>query len=149
MYATITQSRGWLPDEVGGLVWLAQDNVATSIYVPLYCSITDLPQSYKTPGRTKGYTRDSAWWAFNRLSTLASQRWGDTRKDLEHVWVPMQQKFFTGQKATEERAVEMLAKDREAAQRYLTNYSASACNAVVSEAWRLGDYLWTKYDEKF
>ena len=149
MYATITQSRGWLPDEVGGLVWLAQDNVATSIYIPLYCSITDLPQSYKTPGRTKGYTRDSAWWAFNRLSTLTSQRWGDMRKDLEQVWRPMQQDLFTRQQAAEKRALELLAKDPEAARTFITDYSASACNTAVNEAWRLGDYLWTKYDEKF
>ncbi|MBN1638423.1 MAG: C69 family dipeptidase, partial [Ignavibacteriales bacterium] len=48
MYATITQSRNWLPDEVGGVVWFAFDNVATSIYIPLYCSITDIAESYKT-----------------------------------------------------------------------------------------------------
>ncbi|MEJ2629470.1 MAG: C69 family dipeptidase, partial [bacterium] len=34
MYATITQSRDWLPDEIGGVVWLAWDNVATSVYIP-------------------------------------------------------------------------------------------------------------------
>ncbi len=47
MYATITQSRDWLPNEVGGVVWLAWDNVATSIYVPIYSSIESVPDSYK------------------------------------------------------------------------------------------------------
>jgi len=68
MYATIIQCRDWLPDEIGGVVWLAQDNVASSIYIPVYCSATDLPDSYKTPGRPNGYTTESAWWAFNRLA---------------------------------------------------------------------------------
>ncbi len=47
MYATIIQSRNWLPDEIGGVVWLAMDNVASSIYIPVYCSVTDLPEPYK------------------------------------------------------------------------------------------------------
>jgi dipeptidase len=36
MYGTITQSRSWLPDAIGGKLWLAQDNIATSIYIPVY-----------------------------------------------------------------------------------------------------------------
>jgi dipeptidase len=74
MYATIIQSRDWMPDEIGGVTWLAMDNVATSIYIPVYCSVTDLPEPYKTCGRTYGFTTKSAWWAFNRLGTLAAQR---------------------------------------------------------------------------
>ncbi len=86
MYATIIQCRDWLPDEIGGVVWLAQDNVSTSIYIPIYCSGTDLPDSYKTPGRQNGYTTGSAWWAFNRLGTLTAQRWGDMRYEVNNVW---------------------------------------------------------------
>jgi len=32
---------------------------------------------------------------------------------------------------------------------HLTRYTEKWGNRVVSEAWRLGDFLWTKYDEKF
>ena len=85
MYATIIQCRSWLPNEIGGVVWLAQDNVATSIYIPVYAGTSDLPVSYKTPGRVDGYTRESAWWAFNRLGTLTAQRWGDIRNDVDDV----------------------------------------------------------------
>jgi len=98
MYATITQSRDFLPDEIGGVVWMAMDNVATSIYVPLYCSITDVAQPYKAPGRPKGFNRESAWWAFNRLGTLAAQRWGDMRYDVTKVWTPLQDELFRNQK---------------------------------------------------
>ncbi|PLX10716.1 MAG: peptidase C69, partial [Marinilabiliales bacterium] len=31
MYGTILQCRDWLPDEVGGVLWLAQDNIASSV----------------------------------------------------------------------------------------------------------------------
>ena len=149
MYATITQSRDWLPDHVGGVVWMALDNVASSIYVPFYCSVKDVPESYKTPGRVDGYTRDSAWWAFNRLGTLTAQRWGDMRHDVNGVWQPMQKKMFEEQKAVEEKALELLKRDRTKARDFLTDYTITWGNRVVEKAWDLGDMLWTKYDEKF
>ena len=149
MYATITQSRDFMPNEVGGVVWMAIDNVANSIYVPLYCSITDVAKPYKVPGRVNGYNRNSAWWAFNRLGTLAAQRWGDMRHDLAEVWYPWQDELFANQKFVEERALELLQQDPEQARAYLTDYGIEWGNKVVEKAWELGDFLWTKYDEKF
>jgi dipeptidase len=149
MYATIIQCRDWLPNEIGGLVWLAMDNVATSIYVPMYCSVKEMPKYYSTPGRVNGYTRDSGWWAFNRLSTLAAQRWGDMRYDVREVWDPWQEELFRQQASIESEALEMYNNNPETAARFLTKYFNHWGNKVVERAWQLGDELWTKYDEKF
>ena len=149
IYATITQSRGWLPDPIGGVVWLAWDNVAASIYTPLYCGITDVPDSFKEPGRTNGYNRDSAWWAFNRLSTLAAQRWGDMRRNLEATWQPWQSKLFENQSEIENNALELYKQNPEKAKSYLTDYSKKWGEKIIQRGWKLGDELWTKYDEKF
>ncbi|MFW6202675.1 MAG: dipeptidase [Marinilabilia sp.] len=145
MYATITQSRDWLPNELGGLVWLAQDNVATSVYIPVYASVTELPASYRHHGRN-GFSRQSAWWAFNRLSTLASQRWNDMRHDVDSVMVPLQQEIFESQRQAEREAMSMRTKHTID---HLTRFTNKWGNRVVDEAWNLGDFLWTKYDEKF
>ena len=150
MYGTITQSRSWLPDAIGGKVWLAQDNIATSIYIPVYCGVTSLPKYYSTPGRENGFTHESAWWAFNRLGTLTAQRWGDMRHDVEDVWKPMQKQMFDEVKETEQKALEMYkAGKKEEMIRFLTDYTHKWGNTVVERAWKLGDELWTKYDEKF
>ena len=149
MYATITQSREWLPDEIGGVVWLAFDNVATSIYTPLYCGITDVPESYKVHARETGYTRKSAWWAFNRMSTLAAQRWGDMRHDVSAVWQPMQKELFQNQSRVEEQALKLYRRDPRKARDFLTRYSMQWGEKIVQRCWELGDFLWTKYDEKF
>jgi dipeptidase len=150
MYATILQSRSWLPDEIGGIAWLALDNVATSIYIPVYCSVTDLPVSYKTDGRRTGFSSASAWWVFNRLGTLAAQRWGDMRHDVDAVWNPWQKELFTNQKTVDQKAVELYdPKKPEKTISYLTSYTNEWGEKVVKKAWELGDFLWTKYDEKF
>lgn len=150
MYATIIQCRDWLPDEIGGVAWLAQDNVATSIYIPIYGSVTDLPDAYKTPGRPNGYTTGSAWWAFNRMGTLAAQRWGDMRWDVRAVWDPWQEELFENQSSFEKKALELYKqKERQALQEYLTGYTMDWGTKVVDRAWQLGDELWTNYDELF
>jgi len=147
MYATLIQLRSWLPDDIGGVAWLAQDNVASSIYVPVYCGATDLPVSYKTPGRVNGYTRESAWWAFNRLGTLAAQRWGDMRHDVRDAFDPMQAELFESQEAFEKKALGI--EDRGELRALLTGYTIEQGERVVEKAWELGDLLWTRYDEKF
>ncbi len=149
MYATITQSRNWLPNEVGGLVWLAMDNVATSVYIPVYCGVTDVSAPYKVPGRINGFTRDSAWWAFNRLGTLTAQRWGDMHKDVQAKWKPIQKEFIEKNVEIEKHACILLKKSPDKAKSFLTKYSIDCGDRVVKQAWKMGDDLWTKYDEKF
>ncbi|MCK4921000.1 MAG: C69 family dipeptidase, partial [Bacteroidales bacterium] len=150
MYATIIQCRDWLPDEIGGVVWLAQDNVASSVYIPIYCSVSDLPESYKIPGRPNGYTTESAWWAFNRMGTLAAQRWGDARHDLMNVFDPMQKELFTKQLEFESKAMMLYKQGKhDEVINLLTQYTIEMGEKAVREAWKLGDLIWTKYDELF
>jgi dipeptidase len=149
MYATITQSRNWLPDAIGGVVWLAWDNVATSIYIPLHCGIKDVSPYYKTPARIKGFNHDSAWWAFNHLGTLTAQRWGDMRHDVSKVWQPWQKELLDQQQSIEEKALTLYKQKPEQAGIFLTHYTIEWGNRVVQRAWKLGAELWTKYDEQF
>ena len=149
VYATITQSRSWLPDPIGGVVWLAWDNAATALYTPVYCGATDLPASFKIDGRLTGYDRRCAWWAYNHLSTLASQRWGDMRRDIARVLGPLQGQMFRQQGATEQEALRLYRLAPARSVEYLTRYTSTWAERGVAEGWRLGDLLWTKYDEKF
>jgi len=149
MYVTVTQSRAELPNEVGGLVWFGYDNPAMTTYVPLYAGINELPPSYTTDGRTTGYSRDAAWWAANRASTIAAHRWGEMRADVAEVRDPLQRKYLDMQDEVAERAVALLAANREQALAYLTEVTKQACEEVTEAYWELGDHLWTAYDEKW
>jgi dipeptidase len=149
MYATVTQSRAWLPDPVGGILWFGYGNPAMTTYAPLYAGIADVPEDYKTDGRTTGFSRRSAWWAFNRVATLAAQRWGDMRADVAEVRDPLQERLLTEQKTVAEEACRLLEKDRASARAYLTKKSREACSQATEAYWNLGDLLWTKYDEKW
>lgn len=149
MYATVTQSRAWLPDMVGGLVWFGYSNPAMTTYVPIYAGVTHLPRDYRTDGRTTGFSRRSAWWAFNRASTLAAQRWGDMRHDVAAVRDPMQEKFLAKQPDIAETAEKLAKQGRKRARQFLTRSTADACRQATQAYWSLGDQMWTKYDEKW
>jgi len=89
----------------------------------------------------------SAWWVFNRLGTLAAQRWGDMHKDIDSVWQPWQKELFDNQKNIDNMAKNIKSEKRR--KEFLTQYSNDWGNKVVRKAVELGDLLWTKYDEKF
>lgn len=149
MYATITQSRSWLPDPIGGVVWLALDNAATSIYVPFYGGISDVAAPYKVDGRRTGMNRACAWWAFNHLGILTAQRWGEMRQDVTAVWQPLQRQLFSEQKGLEAEALRLYQDAPQQARDFLTRRCVEWGDRVVGQAWKTGDWLWTKYDEKF
>lgn len=147
VYATILQLRNFLPDEVGGLCWFALDNVASSIYVPFYIGINDFPETYKTCGRETGFSKKSAWWAFNRLGTITAKRWGDMSKVVNSVWQVMEKEFLDNQQNVENQAVELLKQGKcQEAVEFLTKYSNDAGNIAVEKAWETGDYIWTVFD---
>jgi dipeptidase len=147
MYATVTQSRDWLPDPVGGLAWFAYSNPAMTAYVPIYAGVTDLPDDYKTDGRTTGFSHRSAWWAYRRVATIAAHRWGDMRNDVAAVRNPLQERLISEQKAIAEKATELFKQDPAKAKAFLTEKTRQACCQATESYWNLGDSLWNKYDE--
>ena len=116
-------------------------------YVPIYAGVTDLPPDYQTDGRTTGFSRRAAWWAFKRVATLAAHRWGEMRKDVAAVRDPLQEKLLAAQKETADTATQLLKEDPVKAREYLTRVTADACAETTQAYWNLGDLLWTKYDE--
>ncbi|HEY3382347.1 MAG TPA: C69 family dipeptidase [Vicinamibacterales bacterium] len=147
-YLQITQSRDWLPNPVGGVVWLGYDNPMTTPHTPFYIGIAQMPASYMVDGRER-FRRDSAWWAYRQVSQLATLRWQDMVKDVQQVWEPIETKAFADQVKVEEEAVRLLKQDPQKGREYLTKYSHDIANNAVNAYWKLADDLWTKYTNYF
>ena len=147
LYVHVTQSRHWLPNPIGGVVWFGYANPAMTTYAPLYCSITRLARPYTINGRNH-YSRESAWWAFVRVAKIAARIWGHMRKDVAAVRDKLQQEAFAKQPQIEKQAAALLAKDPGQAIAFLTNYSEEFCRKIVAAYWQLGDNLWVKYQDK-
>ena len=69
------------------------------------------------------------------------------RKDLEEVWIPMQDEVYK-EYIKLESSLEGVKSEKERS-RLMTEFTLKWGDKVVNKAWKLGDFLWTKYDEKF
>jgi len=147
-YLTVTQSRNWLPDPIGGIVWLGYDNPATTPHIPFYCGITKMPDSYMIDGREK-YRTDCAWWAFRRVSQLCGFRYGDMSQETEKVWRRIEDQAFNNQVSFEKEMLDLYNKKPKDAVEALTKYSNELAEKAVKRYWELGDELWSKYNRYF
>ena len=65
----VGQSRGWLPDVVGGLLWFGTDDAATSYLTPIYTNIVRVPECFAVGnGNMLTYSPTSAFWICNRVA---------------------------------------------------------------------------------
>lgn len=147
-YLQITQSRSWLPDPIGGLVWLGYDNPATTPHVPFYIGVSQMPATYMVDGRRE-FRRDSAWWAFRQASKLSYIRWQETKGVLEAVWRPMEEEYFARQAEVEAQALELYRTDPTRAEVFLTEYSHRLANAAVERYWKLAEEIWVRFNNVF
>ena len=65
----VGQSRGWLPDVIGGVNWFGCDDAATSYLTPIYTSTLEVPESFRVGnGNMITYSPTSAFWMTNRVA---------------------------------------------------------------------------------
>jgi dipeptidase len=147
-YLQVTQSRSWLPDAIGGVVWLGYDNPATTPHTPFYCGITRMPDTYMVDGRG-GFDKECAWWAFRRVSQLALFRWQPMSQGIAEIWTKMENQAFVNQAKIEEEALRLYKQDPEKAKAYLTDYCVKTAEDAVAAYWKLGDDLWGSFTRYF
>ena len=140
------QMRSWMPDEVGGCFWFGVDDANTSVFVPMYCSITQVPESYRQ-GKADMYTLDwdCAFWVNNWVANQAYARYSQMIGDIRKVQGALEDGFAKQQSVIEAQATSLLTTDRDAAIRLLTNYSVNAGQDATARYKKLGEYLFVKY----
>ncbi|MFW6223031.1 MAG: dipeptidase [Bacteroidota bacterium] len=145
-FSFVSESRSWLPDPIGGILWFGVDDAAASVYVPMYCGITRVPESYEVGnGDLLTYSPTSAFWTFSFVSNFAYLRYNYMMKDVKQLQSKLENQFTKEVKAIDKTALELMKTDEEAATKFLTDYSVSAGNQTVKEWKQLGEYLLVKY----
>ena len=65
----VGQSRSWLPDLIGGIIWFGTDDAATSYLTPIYTNVTEVPECFaEGNGSMVEYSPTSAFWMCNRVA---------------------------------------------------------------------------------
>ena len=147
-FSFVSQSRSWLPDPVGGVLWYGVDDTYTTCYIPLYCGIDTVPKSL-TVGSLGKFSLESAWWVFNFVANFANLKYSYMLPEIQAVQSDLEGTFLALQPAVEKTAVDLAGSDPNLMTRYLTDYSITHAELVVSRWRELGEYLVTKYNDGY
>ncbi len=147
-FSFVSQSRSTLPDPVGGVFWYGLDNTYTCCYVPLYCGIDTVPRSY-TVGTLSHFSWESAWWIFNFVSNYANLKYSYMLPEIQAVQTKLEGDCLELQPVIEGIAVALAKTDTTLMTRYLTDYSVSHAETVVSRWQELGEHLLTRYNDGY
>jgi len=143
-FSIVTQSRSYLPDPIGGLVWYSPDDTYFSCYLPLYCSITEVPEAY-TIGDRKSFSWNSAWWTINFVANYANMNYEKMKVDIQSEQNAIENQFLTMQPVIEKTALDLFKNNPDLLNQYLTGYSLQSGDLIMKRWRKLGENLISKY----
>ncbi len=149
-FSFVTQSRSWLPDPVGGIIWFGVDDTYYTVYTPMYCGMTDVPQSFKVGnGDIMTYSDNAAFWVFNEVTNFVYSRASVMTPDLQAKQKELEQKYMAETVEIDAKAAELFKSTAKGAAKkgsdMITTYSVNAGNNTVKEWRELYKHLFTKY----
>ena len=142
-WSFVAQMRGYESAKAGGIFWFGVDDAASTVYVPMYSTITEVPECFKEGnGDMYNYSPTSAWWTYNIVANWAYTKYSAMMPDIKKVQAAWEDKFNAQVEAVDAQVAEM---DPAKATEFLTKYSSAQAQESTA-AWKeLGIYLFVKY----
>lgn len=145
-YSFVAQLRDWLPDEVGGVCWMAVDNPGQSPRVPIFCGTSRLPKAYDVCGQKK-YNDNAVLWQYRKANKLATVAWQRTKDEMMKVVLESERKAIAGLKELE-REIKTL-KGREDEDFDPSRQIANLLNDYTYRVYDNTTYEWKKLENKY
>ncbi|WP_274289179.1 dipeptidase [Prevotella corporis] len=147
-FSYVCQLRSWLPREIGGIIWFANDDGNMSPYVPVYCSSTVQPECFNTPGADAvTFSNKNAFWVCNWVSNMVYPRYSQMFPSLKEVRDSLDNSYFANQMEVEAKAQEIYKSNKAASVKYLNDYSITKGEEMINRWNKLAYYLIVKYND--
>lgn len=146
-FSFVGQMRANLPDAIGGIVWVTNDDPNMAPYVPLNCCITEMPKCFRRiPGEQDDVTFswESAFWVQNAVSNLVYPYYDKMFPDL----LKQREKMEIGIDSTDmaEYPLQLFKEKGEAELiKYQTDASLIRANMMLNAWAHLFEYLMVKH----
>lgn len=145
-FSFVTQSRSWLPDPIGGIFWFSVDDVASTVYAPMYCGMQSVPESFAVGnGSMMEFSDHAAFWVFNQVSNFAYTRFNVIHPEISKKQKELESKFITEIPIMDKSAFEIYKRNPAEGKAFITNYSTEAGNNLVKEWKSFYAHLFTKF----
>lgn len=143
-WSFVAQTRNWLPDAVGGVLWFGTDDTNTTVYMPMYCGMTEVPMQL-APGDINTFSYDSNFWMNNWVANQCYNRYDLMIPDVRKVQEALESDFIKSRPAVEEGWAEIAASDPEALSAAQNSEAAEIAARATSDYKRLAEYLLVKF----
>ena len=146
-FSFVAQSRSWLPNPIGGILWFGVDDAYSTCYAPMYCGITEIPECFKVGnGDMLTYSETSAFWTFNLVSNFAYLRYDAMIPDVLKVQKKLEDKFVAYTPSVDLAAQNLWnSGQKKETLNFLTDYSVNQANGMTQEWKKLSQYLIVKF----
>lgn len=145
-FVFVSQSRSWLPDEVGGILWFGVDDAASSVFYPQYSSATKVPELFaRGYGSMMEFVDDAAFWVFNQVTNLAYTRYSDIHPEIRQKIDILENAYINKTADIDKKALELYQQHPNKAVEYLTNYSVQTGNDLVKDWKKFYGHLFTRF----
>jgi dipeptidase len=145
-FSFVAQAREALPNPIGGVLWFSVDDTHSTVYVPMYCGIQEVPPSFSVEETDfQRFSWDSAFWVFNFVSNFTYLRYSDMIQDVQKVQRELEGRFLADQPNVEQAALVLFRQSPQLAGDYLTDYSVNLGQSTVRRWKKLGEDLICKY----
>lgn len=145
-FSFVAQMRNWLPDHIGGIFWFGVDDAGSTVYVPFYCGINQVPHTFaEGNGDMLTYSEDAAFWVFNRVAHFIYLFYDRVMPDVRKLQHELENKFAAYVPAIDAAALKLYETDPLLAREYITEYSVTTANNTVYRWKELGEFLLVKY----
>ena len=147
-FVFVSQMRSWLPREIGGVFWFANDDANMAAFTPVYCSMTERPECYNTPGvDAVHFSKKNAYWVCNMTSNMVYPRYSLMFPTLKEVRDSLDNSYFAAQAGVEKKAQELYAQNPQAAVKYLNGYSVEKAQQMLARWNQLFEFMVVKYND--
>ncbi len=145
-FSFVSQARGSLPREIGGILWFGVDDSYMTVYSPMYSSITKVPHNFaKGVASYSSFSWDSAFWVFNFVSNFAYPRYSIIIDDIKKEQYRIEGEYIASTASADETAAALLKISKGQAVEYLTRFSCDAGANTHNQWKKLGENLILKY----
>ena len=147
-FVFVSQMRSWLPRVIGGVFWFANDDANMAAFTPVYCSMTERPECYNTPGvDAVHFSKKNAYWVCNMTSNMVYPRYSLMFPTLKEVRDSLDNSYFAAQAGVEKKAQELYAQNPQAAVKYLNDYSVEKAQQMLGRWNQLFEFMVVKYND--
>ena len=143
-FTLVAQSRNWLPDEIGGILWFGVDDAASTVYFPMYSSSTQAPSSFYG-GSINEFDEDKAFWVFSQLTNFAYTRYNIIHPEIRKAQREKEMNYKQLVAQCDSKAKALYSEDPQKCVEYLTTFSCNTGDTLVKEWKKLYGQLFAKY----